>query len=318
VSGRRKLWSGALAGAGLLLSGGVATAASEVDPLVTGTAHQALFAVSTYGTAGVAVGAAGAILESGDSGKTWKAVTPAPTPLALLGVSVRQGHALAVGQVGTVLVMDESGKWVKTDAGTNNRLFSVSVNADGNAAAVGAFGTVIRSADGGKTWAAVAPDWNGYAENGEQPHLYDVNVDEKGAITVCGEFGLILRSGDGGKSWKTLHKGDASLFAMELSADGGGYAVGQNGEVLHSTDHGDNWSELRLGTGAILLGVHAADGKILITGMHDMLLSRDNGQNWTHLRSEEINTTWYQGTGGGGGQPLLAVGHAGQIIRIAD
>ncbi|HZR36704.1 MAG TPA: YCF48-related protein, partial [Nevskia sp.] len=138
-----------------------------------------------------------------------------------------------------------------------------------------------------------------------------------GVITLCGEFGLILRSGDAGKTWKTLHKGDASLFAMEVT-DGGGYAVGQNGAVLHSTDHGSSWSEVKVGTGAILLGVHSADGKVLITGMHDMLLSRDNGQNWTHLSSEEINTTWYQGTGGGGGQPLLAVGHAGQIVRVAD
>ncbi|HZR35682.1 MAG TPA: hypothetical protein VFA75_09930, partial [Nevskia sp.] len=183
MSGTRKALAGALAGAGLLLVAGAGlAAAAPVVPLVSGTAHEALFAVSTFGNAGVAVGAAGAILESGDAGKTWKAVMPAPTPLSLLGVSVRQGHALAVGQMGTVLVMDEAGKWAKADAGTTNRLFGVSVNAGGEAVAVGAFGTVLRSADGGKTWASIAPDWNGYAENGEKPHLYDVDVDDKGVI----------------------------------------------------------------------------------------------------------------------------------------
>jgi photosystem II stability/assembly factor-like uncharacterized protein len=320
VSRKGKGLAGVLAGAGLLLAAaGQAAAPAPVAHLVGGTAHQALFAVSTWGNAGVAVGAAGAIMESGDAGKTWKAVTPAPTPLSLLGVSVRQGHAVAVGQVGTVLVMDDSGKWVKADAGTDSRLFGVSVNAGGVAVAVGAFGTIIRSTDGGKTWATAAPDWNGYAENGEQPHLYDVNVDDNGVITAIGEFGLILRSADGGKTWKTLHKGDASLFALEVLPDGGGYAVGQNGVVLHSTDHGDTWNEVKVGTGAILLGVHAVDGKVLITGLHDMLLSRDNGQSWERLSSEEINTTWYQGTAGGdGGRPLLAVGHAGQIVRIAE
>jgi photosystem II stability/assembly factor-like uncharacterized protein len=315
---KRLLCASLLVGAGMLSGGAEAVATSQVVLLVTGTAHQALFAVSTYGNAGIAVGAAGAILESGDAGKTWKAVTPAPTPLSLLGVSGGQGHAIAVGQLGTVLVRDSTGKWVKADAGTTTRLFSVSVNARGEAAAVGAFGTIIRSSDGGKTWTAAAPDWNGYAENGEQPHLYDVDVDDKGVITAVGEFGLILRSADGGKSWKTLHKGDASLFALELSDNGTGYAVGQNGAVLHSSDRGATWNEVKVGTRAILQGVHAtAAGKVLITGLHEMLLSRDAGQSWSHLDSADISSTWYQGAGGGT-RALLAVGHSGRIIQIID
>lgn len=306
---------------GLLLSGGggaLASGAAPITPVVSGTMHQALFGIASHGNVGIAVGVAGAIMESSDAGKTWKAVTPAPTPLSLFGVSLQQGHAVAVGQLGTVLVMDDSGKWVKGDSGTTNRLFGVSVNAAGVAVAVGAFGTAIRSADGGHTWTSIAPDWNGYTQNGEQPHLYDVDVDDKGVITMVGEFGFVLHSADDGKTWKTAHKGDASLFALELPADGPGYAVGQNGAVLRSTDHGNSWSDVNAGTGAILLGVHAsADGKVVLAGMHDMLLSRDSGQTWTHLASEEINTTWYQGVTGTGAQ-VLAVGHSGQIVRIAD
>ena len=70
-------------------------------------------------------------------------------------------------------------------------------------------------------------------------------VDDKGVVTAVGEFGLVLRSADAGKTWQALHKGDASLFAMEVS-DGGGYAVGQNGAVLHSTDHGASWNEVKV------------------------------------------------------------------------
>ena len=317
-------WAGALArvlaGAGLLLAGGAASAAPSVTPLLTGTAHQALFALSTHADVAIAVGAAGEILESADSGKSWKAVTPAPTPLSLLGVSVQQGHAIAVGQEGTVLVMNGDGKWAKAVSGTDNRLFGVSVNNGGQAAAVGAFGTVIKSDDGGQTWASIAPDWNSYNKDGEQPHLYDVNVDEKGVVTLVGEFGLILRSADGGKSWQTLHKGDASLFALELPAEGTAYAAGQNGALLRSTDHGATWSDVDTGTKAILLGIHSStDGKVVVTGLHDMLLSGDDGKSWQHLGGEEINTNWYQGiTGAGAAQTVLAVGHSGQIIRVAD
>jgi len=145
-------------------------------------------------------------------------------------------------------------------------------------------------------------------------------VDESGAITMVGEFGLILRSVDGGKSWQTLHKGDASLFTLDLPASGTAYAAGQNGALLRSTDHGASWSDVSTGTTAILLGVYAsADGKVLVTGMHDMMSSADDGKSWSHLGGEEINTTWYQGIAGvGTARTVLAVGHSGQIIRIAD
>ncbi len=318
---RKNRWLAAgVAGAGLLLAGSAVSGAQPITPLVSGTAHQALFAISAQGDAAIAVGAAGAIVQSSDAGKTWKAVTPAPTPLTLLGVSVQQGHAIAVGQEGTVLVMDAGGKWNKAGSGTDNRLFGVSVNSSGLAVAVGAFGTALKSIDGGMNWASIAPDWNSYNKDGEQPHLYDVTVDESGAITMVGEFGLILRSVDGGKNWQTLHKGDASLFALDLPATGTAYAAGQNGALLRSTDHGANWSDVATGTTAILLGVHAsADGKVAVTGMHDMLLSTDDGKTWSHPGGEDINTTWYQGIAAvGAQQAVLAVGHSGQIIRIAD
>ena len=84
----RRVWAGAVAGAGLLLAGGaVYGAAPATATVVSGTAHQALFAVSTHGDAAIAVGAAGAILESADAGKSWKVVRrphsrPCPIPIA--------------------------------------------------------------------------------------------------------------------------------------------------------------------------------------------------------------------------------------------
>ena len=245
-------------------------------------------------------------------------MTPAPTPLSLLGVAVQQGHAIAVGQEGTVLVLDDTGKWSKATSGTDSRLFAVSVNSGGQAAAVGAFGTVIRSADGGQTWAAIAPDWASYTKDGEQPHLYDVNVDEKGVVTMVGEFGLVVRSADGGKTWKTLHQGDASLFALDLPADGAAYAAGQNGALLRSADHGATWTDIDAGTKAILLGVHSAGGKVVVTGLHDMLLSGDDGKSWQHLGGEEINTGWYQGVAGAGADKTAAGGGAFRRDRAGD
>jgi len=283
-----------------------------------GTPHEALFSIAFYGDVGIAVGAGGAILESADSGKTWKSAPPV-TELSLLSASVNQGTALAVGQLGVVARMDGDGKWQKVDSGSQSRLLSVKVNAHGSAVAAGAFGTVLKSDDGGEHWASIAPaNWTDFAE--QEPHLYIADIDDNGVITIGGEYGLLLRSSDSGAHWQALHKGEASLFSMQLRADGSGYAVGQNGTVLHTADHGARWDEVKVDTSANLLGVCvAADGHVAITGMHDMLLSSDNGSTWRHGVGEEVVSSWYAGTTAPpAGAGILAVGHSGQIVRIAD
>ncbi|MFA5938851.1 MAG: photosystem I reaction center subunit IX [Sinimarinibacterium sp.] len=316
-----------LLGVGALCAGMAAVAASSPgapQPVVTGTVHQALFAIDFDGSFGIAVGAGGEVQESNDSGAGWKTVTPAPTPLALLGVGVSGQQALAVGQTGLVLRRETDGKWQSVDSGTRNRLFAVNLNAAGAAVAVGAFGTVLVSTDGGRQWRSAAPAWAEFAVDGMEPHLYAADLSNDGAITIAGEFGLILRSRNGGKDWQLLHKGDASLFAMDLRPDGVGYAVGQSGAVLRTTDDGATWTDLRSGSGALLLAVHSeASGRVVVTAMRELLLSRDAGDSWQPVNVPEVGNVWYSGVGraGGVGQagvdaPVLAVGQAGRIVRI--
>src|SRR5260221_13188726 len=88
-------------------AGGVS---SGLLPVVVGTPHEALFSIAFHESVGIAVGAGGAILQSGDAGKTWKPVTPAPTELSLLAVGVQQGRPAAVGRKGLGLLNDAAGK----------------------------------------------------------------------------------------------------------------------------------------------------------------------------------------------------------------
>lgn len=295
-----------------------AAAAMTMEPVVSGKAHDALFSVAFSQSQGIAVGAAGAILDTADGGKTWKPVAPSPTQLSLLGVDVQGSDALAVGQMGLILKRDANKAWKTIASGTEERLFSVSMNTRGVAAIVGSFGTVLKSKDGGATWAAVAPDWTAYTEDGAQPHLYAVQVDASGAVIIAGEFGLILRLPAGQTAWQLLHKGDASIFALDIRDDGIGYAVGQSGAALRTADGGSTWSALTTGSDAILLGVRsAADGSVIASGMRDMVSSRDDGRSWTHITAGDAQSAWYAGIGSpAGGGALLAVGHTGRIVRL--
>lgn len=293
--------------------------AASAQRVLSGKVHDALFAVAFDGKRGLAAGAAGSLLETTDGGQTWAPITGVPTRLALFGVAVHGDQALAVGQQGLIL-RREGGAWKQIESGSSERLLSVSINAGGAAVAVGAFGTVLSSTDGGKSWQSTPPIWDQFAEAGTAPHLYASAIDDQGTITIAGEFSLILRRVAGSTDWQALNKGEASLFALHLGRNGIGYAVGQNGTVLRSDSNGANWTAVDAGTTAILLGVHASpEGKVLISGMRDMRASTDNGQTWKTVTGGGTNALWYQGLA----QPddsgaMLAVGQAGNILRIDD
>lgn len=299
----------------------VATTPDAVKQLHRGTPHDVLYDVAFEGARGVAVGAFGTVLATTDGGATWaRQLFPAGN-LALLSVAVRGGKCLAVGQTGIVYTADDCKTWKASTPVTKSRLLAVGVNQQGVAYAVGAFGTLLRSADWGKTWVAVTIDWTGYTEDGAEPHLYDVHVADDGSATVVGEFELILRSDAAGAQWKSLHKGERSLFGLTVVDAKRAYAVGQSGAVLASGDGGATWRTLPTGTQAILTGVHAtAQGQITVSGINTVLASKDDGASWKRVTSKFIGNGWQQALAAApaaGGKPrLLAVGSGGSILEL--
>lgn len=296
-----------------------APAAASGAALVQGTVHQALFGVAFDGDRGVAVGAMGEIMESADSGKSWTAVSPRPTPLALLGVGVHGSRRIAVGQQGTILLSENAGPWTAMKSGSKERLLAVSVNEKGQAVAVGSFGTILVSGDGGHSWEPRTIDWSKILKDPVDPHLFDVIVGDNGAVTVVGEYGLILRSSDAGARWTATTNGEASLFGLELRPDGVGYAVGQEGTVLATRDGGARWTRLVTGSQAVLLSVSsAADGRVVIAGMREMLQSSDNGATWKPRTDQDFATAWYSQLAMPADGGLVMVGHSGRIVRLQD
>lgn len=306
------------------VAGRVATAENvplQMEVVHTGTSHQALFAVAMREEVGIAVGADGEVQETTDGGQSWRETAP-PTKAALLGVTLLPKCAVAVGQAGAIVRRDATGTWRKIESGTTNRLFAVAANGSGVIVAVGAFGTILKSADYGEHWTAMAPQWSAYTPQGEDPHLYAVQVDADGAITIAGEFGLILRSSDNAKTWTPVHKGEASLFALQVRPDGQGYAVGQSGEVLKTGDNGSTWKALdaRGNANAIYLGVQSLPGgRVIVVGMYELLVSDDHGASWAHWGSDRMGAQWYVGLAAGGLEaPAFAVGVSGRIARLSN
>ncbi|MCC2655331.1 MAG: photosystem stability/assembly factor-like protein [Panacagrimonas sp.] len=318
--------------ASIVLSVGVmseAMAGKEIiTTLISGIPHSAFFGIDLENGEGVAVGAGGAISESKDGGKTWKAVAESPTTMALLSVAKRGAHSIAVGQSGAVAIVQD-GKWQTVDSGSKARLLSVDVNSSGLAIVGGQFGTVLKSTDGGKTWAPSAPDWSLLALEEHfgtgEPTIYAANVTEAGQITITGEFGVMMRSDDGGATWRVVRAIDPkapTLHAMHLveAGKGNSYAVGQSGALLISADGGETWTQCDVATKLNFLGVTAsATGQVVVTGMRVMYRSENNGMSWVAVDEGDTITDWYQAvrTDEASGR-ILAVGHSGKIIQIGS
>lgn len=279
-----------------------------------GIAHDALYDICFDGSVGFAGGVAGSLLRSGDGGFTWS-LQPALGPEAVLGLDCGSSNVLAVGQGGLIL-KKEGEAWRKIESGTEARLLSVSSNAHGLAVAVGGFGAVLRSRDGGDSWEPLEFDWEALLDDFMEPHIYDVQVSAEGElITIVGEFGLVLHSTDGGDSWIMTHRDEASLFALELHGNVG-FAVGQNGVILRTEDGAQTWRELSSGTQANLLGVLTdGDGIVHVTGIRTLLQSRDGGNTWFARQPGDVSSRWYQGLGSSEAGVFMA-GHSGRIVQI--
>ena len=151
-----------------------------------------------------------------------------------------------------------------------------------NGLAVGNFGLIAETADGGVTWSA---------EDGVPTDLALLAVVRSGNHCIAaGQAGTVLVSSDC-KHWTLGHlAGDPRVLNMALTASGTAYAVGGFGTVLKSTDWGQTWSPLAIDWSKItedgaqphLYRVHvAADGGLTIVGEFGLVLtSADMGKTW--------------------------------------
>ena len=301
---------------------------SVYEAVRTETPHSALFGLDFDGDHGVVVGIKGfspVILESSDGGATWRdAESPSESPF--LSVAIEGGKAVAVGVSGAVATAQASQKWAQVESGVSERLLGVDMNAAGLAVAVGAFGTVLRSVDWGKTWESKPPDWGELAtrENPSfaEPTIYGVHVTDSGQITLAGEFGLIARSDDEGENWRILtapKAGSPTLNAVLIGEAGKySFAVGQEGLILKSRDAGETWIRCRVRTGHNFHDIAVSEnGEVIVTGMRVMYRSTNGGKSWREIRSEDARSDWYQSVSVAPSTGrIYAVGHSGRIIQF--
>jgi photosystem II stability/assembly factor-like uncharacterized protein len=116
-------------------------------------------------------------------------------------------------------------------------LYSVSVVDDKHAVAVGYYGAVYFTADGGDSWSQ--------GSTNTLISLYSVDMGDKDRGWAVGQRGLILRTEDGGRSWNrqaNLKEEEGThLFAVTAIDGMNALAIGEWGTRITTSDGGKTW-----------------------------------------------------------------------------
>ncbi len=241
-----------LAGVQAAIAQGTGSIALKVTPADrrAGAAASSVLAAAQAGMRVVAVGERGVVLLSDDGGAQWRQARSVPASGTLTGVS------FADAQVG----------W-----------------------AVGHWGLVLHTVDGGETWSIQRQDLEQ-----DQP-LLAVYFKDKNQGVAVGLWSHVLVTQDGGNTWEKMTNAvqhpsgtkplDVNIYSIFPGSNGALYATAEQGLVLRSNDMGRHWEVFSTGyTGSLWSGVALRNGDLLVGGLRGTLLrSADGGQSWQKL-----------------------------------
>lgn len=256
----------------------------------TGT-RSAFLAVACLPDGSVVVsGQKGMMMKSTDQGATWQSLdTGVKRDLLSLSFPTAQ-VGVAVGDYGTLIRTEDGGQtWTHIGLPANIELpeevseitepgdvllYDVEFPTPERGWAVGEFGVILASEDGGKTWSA--------QKSPVGTTLFGVHFADGQHGWATGIEEVMLHTTDGGQTWRKVSLPERPGFVLgiyDVSVQGRiGWAIGDSGLLLRTVDGGETWARIDLpirlaanwfrgialapGSSGIIVG---SDGEILLT-----------------------------------------------------
>jgi photosystem II stability/assembly factor-like uncharacterized protein len=188
--------------------------------------------------------------------------------------------------------------------------------------AVGAFGAVYHTGDGGRHWqlqhvpttqdlygVSFSDVRNGWAvgrsgtiihtadggarwtvqQTPTAKHLFKVCFIDSREGWVVGDWGVVLQTVDGGAMWRDRSlTEDEVLYAIDFADRETGWIVGERGSIRHTVDGGETWTKQSATAQKTLFGVAAVSReKAWAVGIDGLVLrTRDGGATWQIQRGD--------------------------------
>ncbi|NMM28917.1 MAG: glycosyl hydrolase [Glaciimonas sp.] len=224
---------------------------------------------------GWAVGHSGIVLHSTDAGATWVKQLDGHQAAALVLSATKQ----AAGD------SDESRRAL-ADAerlvadGSDKPFFDVHFFDANNGLVVGAYGLILATADGGKTWSSQ----HLRIPNPKGKHLYSISTVGKD-VYIAGEQGALFHSSDGTAQFEEINTPYAGTFFGVLTGGEQRLNVfGLRGNAYWTVD-GKNWQKSETGaSNTLAAGTRLKDGSLaLVDEAGRVMISRDGGASFRQV-----------------------------------
>ena len=239
-----------------------------------------------------------------------------PQRIYLMDVARAGERLVTVGERGFAMLSDDGGRtWRAVGTPVDRTLTGVAFEDAKTGVAVGHGASLVRTEDGGETWARVP------MEEMEPESLLGVASLGDGRFAAYGAFGFYFDSADHGKSWlrRTVIAEDFEAHLSQVLPFGQTlWLIGEAGTLARSEDGGQTWAAATAPyAGSFFGGLVTGEGAIVLYGMRgNVFRSGDGGATWQRI---ETGTTASLNAGRrlADGRILL-VGNAGLVAESRD
>jgi photosystem II stability/assembly factor-like uncharacterized protein len=313
----------------------------------TTMAHKApLFVVRKFGDRYFAAGDRGHIIFSDDNGETWTQAS-VPVRSTLLDVFfVNDKMGWAVGHEGVILHSSDGGlNWelqydglrygeeglafysklaeenpdnelypymigemeFAIEQGADKPFFGVVFYNENHGHAAGAYGMIMVTRDGGKTWQHVLH----HMDNESFNHIFDFTpLPEPGKSFLVGEAGLLMVGDINEEIGVRVHSvpWEGSFFTAVDAADGAIVMGGLRGRMFRTDDAGMTWTVVEKPPTSALVALSRLDDDTLIAGgiAGEILVSKDDGKSFAMSPASFTVGPIFDLTQGAGNSLLIA------------
>ena len=151
--------------------------------------------------------------------------------------------------------------------------------------AVGSFGRLIETRDGGNSWS----DLSHRVATPDGFHLNSITGTGNGELIIAGEGGVIFRSMDTGETWEQMDSGFYGSFfgVVHDPLNAVTTAFGLAGALYQSQDFGGSWKKVPGKIqGSLAGGTVTAQGNTVLVGPGGLVLIIDGGNSTVQQRLE--------------------------------
>jgi len=280
--------------------------ASELAPLAT---QSLLLGITASDQRAIAVGERGHIVVS-ESRDDWRQVKGVPTRTTLTAVTALGSQAWAVGHAQVILHSTDGGlSWERQhvdpydpddfdDIANGAPLLDVLFLDERNGFAIGAYGLLLQTSDGGASWQRGSVSAVATAAAGDA--AADGATDAAGDDALAGDGSAAdgaddaAADGEEDSSWTFSDEdleleelSDPHLNAIARTGSGGLLIVAERGSAFRSRDQGRTWERLSIPYDGSMFGVLGFEGeRVLVFGLRgNVFESSDLGSTWTAIDS---------------------------------